>query len=310
MTFQSGEDKNMSGKRIIKFLATGFWAALLGFAGSNLGFAQEAVTGNFRGVITDVSGALVPHANVKAEQIGTGLVREVQTNELGNYLLPALPPGDYKLTVSAAGFSTIVRPTIRLLVAQDQTVNFSLAVGSTTQTIQVTSDSTELTTTPAAIGTVINQQQVAELPLNGRQFTQLILLTPGASPHPGGQQSTFTVSEGAGGISPAVNGQRGTQNNYTLDGIPNNSLFFDSWAISPPPDAIAEFKVQSQIVDGQLNMSSGANVNLVVKSGTDDLHGNAWEFVRNDVLNARNAFDTTKPPYTQNQYGVTIGGPV
>ena len=301
----------MSCKQLIKFLATGFLVALLGLAGSGLGLAQEAVTGTFRGVITDSSGAIVPNASVRAEQIGTGLVREVQTNELGSYVIPALPPGEYKLVASAPSFGTIERPSVQLMVAQDQTVDFKLSVGLTTQTVQVTSELTALTTTPAAIGTVITQQQVADLPLNGRQFTQLILLTPGASPHPGGQQSTFTVSEGAGGISPAVNGQRGTQNNYTLDGIPNNSLFFDSWAISPPPDAIAEFKVQSQIVDGQLNMSSGANVNLVVKSGTDELHGNVWEFVRNEVLNARNAFDTTtKPPYTQNQYGLTIGGPV
>jgi hypothetical protein len=309
MIFDQG-GQNMSGKQLIKFLATGFLAAFLGFAGSGLGLAQEAVTGTFRGVVTDSSGAIVPNAKVKALQIGTGLVREAQTNELGSYVIPGLPPGEYELTASAPSFSTIERPSVQLMVAQDETVDFKLAVGSTTQTLQVTSEPPALTTTPAAIGTVISQQQVADLPLNGRQFTQLILLTPGASPHPGGQQSTFTVSEGAGGISPAVNGQRGTQNNYTLDGIPNNSLFFDSWAISPPPDAIAEFKVQSQIVDGQLNMSSGANVNLVVKSGTDELHGNAWEFVRNNVLNARNAFDTTKPPYTQNQYGVTIGGPV
>ncbi|MGC2767167.1 MAG: carboxypeptidase-like regulatory domain-containing protein, partial [Candidatus Acidiferrum sp.] len=212
----------MSGKQLIKFLATGFLAAFLGFAGSGLGLAQEAVTGTFRGVVTDSSGAIVPNAKVKALQIGTGLVREAQTNELGSYVIPGLPPGEYELTASAPSFSTIERPSVQLMVAQDETVDFKLAVGSTTQTLQVTSEPPALTTTPAAIGTVISQQQVADLPLNGRQFTQLILLTPGASPHPGGQQSTFTVSEGAGGISPAVNGQRGTQNNYTLDGIPNN----------------------------------------------------------------------------------------
>ena len=300
----------MARKQLIKFLATGFLAVLFWVAGSNLGLAQEAITGNFRGVITDASGAAVPHAKITAEQIGTGLVREAQTNESGDYLIQAVPPGNYKLTVSAPNFSTIIRPAIPLMVAQDETVDFSLSLGSVTQTVQVTSETLALTTTPAAIGTVINEQQVSEIPLNGRQFTELILLTPGASPHPGGQQGTFTVSEGAGGLSPAVNGQRGTQNNYTLDGIPNNSLFFDSWAISPPPDAIQEFKVQSQMVDGQLNMSSGANVNLVVKSGTNQFHGDIWEFLRNNAFDARNAFDTTLPPYRQNQYGLTVGGPV
>ncbi len=297
----------MTRKQLFRFLATGFLAALLG---ANIGLAQEAVTGNFRGVIKDASGAVVPNVKVRAEQVGTGVVREVQTNQLGDYVIQAVPPGDYKLTVSAPNFSTIVRPSVRLMVAQDETVDFQLELGSVTQTVEVTSAPSAITTTPAAIGQVINQQQVSDLPLNGRQFTQLVLLTPGASPHPGGQQGTFTVSEGAGGISPAVNGQKGTQNNYTLDGIPNNSLFFDSWGISPPPDAIEEFKVQSQMVDGQLNMASGANVNLVVKSGTNQFHGNMWEFLRNDVFNARNAFDTSSPPYKQNQYGFTVGGPV
>src|ERR1700722_5487974 len=310
MIVSSRRTKYMFPKQLIKVLATGFLIILCGVAGSDLGLAQEAATGNFHGVVTDASGASIPNANVKAEQIGTGLVRQVQTNELGNYVIQALPPEEYKVSASAPSFSTVVRPSVELLVAQDQAVDFSLALGSVTQTIQATSTPSALSTTPAAIGQVIEEQQVSELPLNGRQFTELILLTPGASPHPGGQQGTFTVSEGAGGISPAVNGQRGTQNNYTLDGIPNNSLFFDSWAISPPPDAIEEFKVQSQIVDGQLNMASGANVNIVVKSGADKFHGDGWEFVRNDVLNAENAFDTTKPPYTQNQYGATIGGPV
>ena len=129
---------------------------------------------------------------------------------------------------------------------------------------------------------------------------------------------------GTGGLSPSVNGQRGQQNNYTLDGILNNATFTNVWAISPPPDAIQEFKVQSQMVDGQFSISSGANVNVVTRSGTNEFHGAAWEFLRNDVLDARNFFDYLPgsdlefgtaddrriPPYRQNQFGATFGGPL
>src|SRR5262249_31159157 len=132
--------------------------------------------------------------------------------------------------------------------------------------------------------------------------------------HPASQQASFTVAVGSGGLSPAVNGQRGQQNNYTIDGTLNNAIFTNTWAISPPPDAIQEFNVQSQMVDAQFSISSGANVNLVVKSGSDQFHGAAWEFLRNDVLDARNYFDNPPgrriPAYRQNQFGGQIGGPI
>ncbi len=277
-------------------------------------WSQQSTTGSFHGTLTDASGAVVPNATVRAEQIGTGLSRESKTSATGDYEIPSLPPGNYRITVTAPGFKTLVQPIVPLLVNQDATVDFKVEVGASTQTVQVTGTPPALTTTPAAVGQVIGESQVNDLPLNGRQFTQLILLTPGASPHPSSQQASYTVTEGAGGVSPAVNGQRGQQNNYTLDGIPNNSLFENSWAISPPPDAIQEFKVQSQIVDGQLNMSSGANVNVAIKTGSNQLHGDAWEFLRNSALDARNFFDLYSderlPPYRQNQYGATLGGPV
>ena len=146
--------------------------------------------------------------------------------------------------------------------------------------------------------------------MNGRNFTQLALLTPGAALQESGQQNSFTVKLGAGAISPSVNGQRGQQNNFTMDGVLNNAIFTDIWAISPPPDALQEFNVQSHITDAQFSISSGANINIVTRSGTNQFHGDLWEFFRNDVLDARNFFDQTKPPYRQNQYGVTFGGPI
>jgi hypothetical protein len=153
-----------------------------------------------------------------------------------------------------------------------------------------------------------------DLPLNGRQFTQLVLLAPGAAPKETGQQAGFTIPIGGGGLSPSVNGNRGQQNNFTLDGVLNNAIFTNVWAISPPPDAIQEFAVQSQMTDAQFSISSGANVNVVTKSGTNQFHGAVWEFLRNDSLDAANFFDNyfnnKKPAFRQNQFGFQAGGPL
>ena len=178
------------------------------------------------------------------------------------------------------------------------------------ETIEVTAVTAQLNTTNATLGDVVQHQQIVDLPLNGRSFTQLTLLTPGAAPQESGQQGAFTVKQGAGAISPSVDGQRGQQNNFTMDGLLNNNIFTNTWAISPPPDALQEFNVQAHITDAEFAISSGANINIVSRSGTNQFHGDVWEFFRNDALDARNFFDATKPPYRQNQYGVAFGGPI
>ena len=190
----------------------------------------------------------------------------------------------------------------------------TLQVGQVTQQVEVTAQAASLDTTNSTLGTVVGSTSVVDLPLNGRQFTQMILLSPGATPHEGGQQAAFTVEEGGGGISPAVNGQGARFNNYTLDSGLNVEVFKQVWMISPPPDAIQEFKVENHSVDASIGMSPGANVNVATKTGTNQLHGDAWEFLRNDKLDAANFFDNfvgvKKPPYRQNQFGGSIGGPV
>lgn len=178
------------------------------------------------------------------------------------------------------------------------------------QTVEVTGAPPQLDTTSATLGDVVQHQQIVDLPLNGRSFTQLTLLTPGAAPQQRGQQGAFTVQQGAGSISPSVNGQRGQQNNFTMDGVLNNAIYTNTWVIAPPPDALQEFNVQSHITDSEFSISSGANINIATRSGTNEFHGAVWEFFRNDVLDARNFFDPTKPPYRQNQYGVAFGGPI
>ena len=188
--------------------------------------------------------------------------------------------------------------------------NFKLTVAATSETVQVSTAPPLLDTTSATISTVVGHQEVVDLPLNGREFTQLALLSPGAAPMESPQQNTFAIAEGGGGISPSTNGQRGQENNFTLDGIENNELFDDAWAISPPPDAIEEFSVQSHMTDTQFGVSSGSNINVQTRSGTNSFHGDAWEFVRNNDFDATTYPNTKRPFYRQNQYGFFVGGPI
>lgn len=276
---------------------------------TNVSWAQTT-NGSMNGTVTDPSGSPVGGVQVQVTNKDTGAQRTVTTSDNGSYTVPQLPPGTYDILVQKSGFANETRPGVQLLVNQSVTLDYQLSLASVHQTVEVTGAPPQLNTTNATLGDVVQHEQIVDLPLNGRNFTQLTLLTPGAAPQESGQQGAFTVKEGAGAISPSVNGQRGQENNFTMDGVLNNAIFTDTWAVSPPPDALQEFNVQSHMTDAQFSISSGANINIVTRSGTNQFHGSAWEFFRNDVLDARNFFDQTKPPYRQNQYGVTFGGPV
>ncbi len=275
---------------------------------------SQTTNGAFHGTVTDTTGAVVPGTTVQVRNLATHLVREVTTDASGYYTITQLPPGEYSIKVSKTGFATLKQASVELQINQDREADYTLRVGSVTQSVNVTAAPSALQTTSATIGQVIGATQVVQLPLNGRQFTQMILLTPGTVPHEGGQQGAFIIPIGGGGISPNVNGQRGRQNNFTLDGGLNNNLMDNTYAISPPPDAIQEFKVQSHTTNAEVGMSPGANVNVAVKTGSPQFHGDAWEFLRNDSLDAANFFDNvagqSKPPFRQNQFGITLGGPV
>ena len=270
----------------------------------------QTTNGLITGVVTDSTAAVLPEVQITVVNQGTGLTRNTATNSSGSYILPQLPPGTYKLTVSKEGFSTVSRDNVIMQVNQSITLDFQMGVGSTAQTVEVTGAPPQLNTTSSTLTDVISHETTVSLPLNGREFTQLTLLTPGAAPQQDGQQSAFTVALGAGGISPSVNGQRGEQNNFTMDGVLNNATYTNTWVIAPPPDAIQEFNVQSHITDAQFSISSGANINLVSRSGTNSFHGALWEFFRNDALDAQTFPETERLPYRQNQYGVYFGGPV
>jgi hypothetical protein len=270
----------------------------------------QTTNGSIGGTITDASGSAVGGVQIQVENPDTGFQRSTNSLDNGTYTLPQLPPGVYNVTIQKSGFATATRKDFRLLVNQAATMDYSLSVAAVNETVEVTGAPPPLNTTNATLGDVIQHEQIVDLPLNGREFTQLALLAPGAAPQESGQQGAFTVKQGAGAVSPSVNGQRGQQNNFTMDGVLNNAIYTNTWVLSPPPDVVQEFNVQSHITDAQFGISSGANINLVSKSGTNDFHGTVWEFFRNDKLDARNFFDQSKPPYRQNQYGVTFGGPV
>jgi len=270
----------------------------------------QTTNGLISGTITDSTGAAVPGAQVTVVNRDTAQERTAASDASGLYVVPQLTPGVYTLTAKKEGFASVKEENIQLLVNQSLTISVKFKVASVAETIEVTEAPPQLNTTSSTLSDVIEHDETVDLPLNGREFTQLALLTPGAAPQEGGQQQTFTVALGSGGISPAVSGQRPDQNNFTIDGVLNNSIMTNVWAISPPPDAIEEFNVQAHITDAQFAISSGANINLVTRSGTNKFHGNLWEFLRNDDLDAQTYPDTERLTYRQNQYGLFMGGPI
>ncbi len=274
----------------------------------------QSINGAFHGTVTDPLGAVVAGAKVEVKNLASGEVRQATTNEDGFYTITGLAPGHYSESASKSGFSITVRPDVQLEVSQDLEVNNRLELGSNTTTVKVEATPQMLETASSTLGHEIGSKAAVDLPLNGRQFAQLILLAPGAAPVQGSQQNTYMIPFGAGGLSPGVNGQLGNQNVFTIDGIIDSHPFIQSFEVSPPPDAIQEFKTQNHIADAQFSISSGANVNVVTKSGSNAFHGDVWEFHRNRTLNAANFFDNfagrPKPAYVQNQFGFTLGGPV
>ena len=267
--------------------------------------------GQINGIITDPNGSGVPGARVVLKNLDAEGERQAANSETGGYTILTVPPGRYSLTITAAGFQKHVVPEFRLQVNEARTIDVQLTIGAVAETVQVTGTPVAVNRRDATLGTVIQQQEIVQIPLNGRSFAQLILLTPGVSPAAIGQQTVFGIT---GGFSPAVNGLRPRSNNFTLDGVENNMRFTNHFATPPPPDALEEFKVSSHQSDSAASLAAGANVNLVTRSGTNTFHGSLWDFLRNDKLSANgffnNFFGSGKLPFRQNQYGFFFGSPV
>jgi hypothetical protein len=236
---------------------------------------SQTVNGSFRGTVSDQSGAAIPGAHVQAVNAATGVPREATTDAGGAYELSNMPPANYDFSVSFVGFATAVNRGVTLLVNQNVTLDFRLSPGTVRQEVTVTAQASLANLTNATVGTVVESEKVAQLPLNGRQFTGLILLTPGVAPMAGGQHLVYELHTEMGAISPSVNGMQSTMNNFTIDGVENNELFLNFAAIIPPPDAIQEFAVQTNMSSGEYGRGGGANVNVVTKSGSNEFHGDA-----------------------------------
>src|SRR5438128_454472 len=267
----------------------------------------QGTQGGLVGTIRDEKGAEIFGAKVRVTNVGTGLQRETTTAGNGLYRALALPTGTYEVTAEAQGFATTTVKDIEIGVDQTRTLDLALRVSARAETVTV-QDNADLTQTEnSKLREVIDNRKVEYLPLNGRDFAQLARLNPGVatSGGGGGQQG------GEGNVSGfSSNGQRSTSNNFLVDGVDNNDFFGGTAAQIPSIDSIQEFEVQTNSFDAEYGRNSGSVVNLVTKSGTNQLHGNVYDFLRNKVLNSRGYFDTSKPAFVMNQFGGTLGGPI
>ena len=259
-------------------------------------------------MVTDPSGAVVVGAAVTARQTETGLSRETITDRSGSYVLLELPVGHYHLQVEAKGFQEYLQDGITLNVDETAAVSARLALGAEKQQVLVRADAELIEPTVTSMGKVVEQQELEDLPLNGRNFSQLGLLQPGVVP------LTPGIAEAGGslrnGQAYAVNGQRPESNNFLIDGANNFNGVDGGFVLKPPVDAIAEFRIITHSANAEFGNALGSTTNLITRSGTNQVHGTLWEFFRNDALDANDYFALTTEPLKQNQFGGTVGGPI
>jgi Carboxypeptidase regulatory-like domain len=271
-------------------------------------------TGSFSGTVSDKAGAVIPGASVKITSQGTGLTREAKTDDSGHYLIPLLPVGFYTIRVETPGFGPAVQKDTRLQVDEQRELNFSLQPASVSATVEVNATEVAVETTNPSLGQVITAEQVAELPLNGRNFVQLATLTPGTtqSTNPNSFFTSSASSEAAtrGAFSLSVGGSREQSTDWLLDGNDNNQLDEGGIAIFSDIDDIQEFKVLTYNYSAEYGERAGPTVLVTTKSGSNLFHGSVFEFFRNTKLDARSYFATAVEKFNLNQFGGSLGGPI
>src|SRR5215211_6257185 len=275
-------------------------------------FAQQE-TATMTGTVRDQSGGVVPKATVTVTNVSTSISVKTKTDEAGLYTIPSLRPGEYSVTAESAGFSKVVRTGVTLQVAQVARIDVTLPSGAISETVEVVGATSLLDTETSSRGLVIDQKKIVELPLNGRDYNQLALLSPGVLP---GTPRLSSVNF-KGVLN--VNGNRTFNNVFLLDGVDNIS-YSNSFRgenvqlVQPSIEALQEFKIQTNAYSAEFGRSSGAVVNATIKSGTNSVRGSVYEFLRNDRLDASNFFSnalgTPKPKRERNQFGGAVGGPL
>ncbi len=289
-----------------KYLAA---IAILVFSGVTLG---QTNTGQIKGVLRDHTRAVIPSVNVTATNVATGLTVARVTDSSGEFVFPSLAPGDWTISAAAAGFKQLIKTGINLQLGQVIDLELQLEVGDVTvsEMVTVTSAGQILQTATGEVSDVVERERVSELPLNGRQFIQLALLSEGVVKPPGGTRGAALQQAGE---LVNVAGQRSGHNIYLLDGVKVTDEYFNNLVINPSVDSIQEFKIQKSIYAAEFGGKAAALINVATKSGGARLHGNLFEFIRNEKFDAKNFFDDPAkpiPPFKQNQFGGTVGGPV
>jgi hypothetical protein len=277
--------------------------------------AAQVERGTISGTVLDATGAVVAAANVQVTNVNTGVSTTAVTNQAGEFVVANLIPGAYSLKVTAPGFNTLTRSGIELHVNERLAVDLSLTVGEINQQVEVQAVAPLLESESSTVGNVITRREVSELPLNGRSIYQLAYLNPGVTAAiPTQNANNTSIPDNARaqqGLS--VNGQRQSNNTFILDGVYNNQINQGLSAILPPLEAVQEFVVETSNFLPEIGRGGGV-VNVTLRSGTNSLHGQLFEFMRNSALDARNFFDNSAPRrlpnFVQNQFGFAVGGPV
>src|ERR1700720_2551546 len=293
---------------------TSFVAALVVCAVFTLWHSQlvtaQLTTGGIVGTVTDATGSRVPGVTVTATEVATDTATTVTSDSSGSYSITPLKIGSYTVTFEKTGFQRVIQKNVTLDIGEVVKVDSALTVGAVTQTVEVTGAPPLLEEETSSLGTIETEKRIVELPLNGRNFFKLAFLGPGAN------EGSSGTSAGAGstdnnrpGIALAVNGLRIFDNNFLLDGFDNNEFGNGTVVVQPPPDAIEEFRVEENSMSAEFGRG-GAMVNLLLKSGTNQVHGEAWEFIRNNHLDALNFFAPGPTPFQRNQYGGQVGAPI
>lgn len=274
--------------------------------GSSSLWAQSA---RITGIVTDTSEAVMGGVEITVTNVATGSSRRATTNEQGNYSVPFLQPGQYRISALAPGFKPLSRDGINLVVDQVARIDIRMEVGQVTEAIEVVGDPVMVDSSNATLGVVVENRRVVDLPLNGRNALALVMLTPAVISQAGPTNSGF-ANRGTALSNVSINGGPPVFNNYVLDGGNNNQAQQSDINVQPAVDAVEEFKVQHNTMSAEYGFTAGGVVNIVTKSGTNEFHGTLYHFLRNDKLDARNTFATVRAPFRYNQYGGSLGGPV